>query len=115
MRFSGFPQLALNLHAHGLDVLTLARPLQYGQSSSHCRARFAVALAGHLHEAELRDGQDVGLALSRRKPSFMREYTAWLAAPGFHASMKSSTMRPPMLRRRNCRRDLRRGPRRFNL
>jgi hypothetical protein len=55
-------ELALDFHAHGLGALHLAAALAIRAIVVDGRAHaLAVALAGHLHEAELGDGQDVGL------------------------------------------------------
>src|SRR5690606_1936536 len=57
-------ELALNLDAHGQGALDLAPAAAGGaviiDGGAHA---LGVALAGHLHQTELRDGQDVGLGL----------------------------------------------------
>ena len=59
-----FLELALDFHAHGEGALHLAAALAIRAVVIDGGAdAFAVALAGHFHEAELRDGQDVGLGL----------------------------------------------------
>ena len=60
--FQKLLQLALNLHAHGGGGLDLAATFAIRTVVIDGGAdAFAVALTGHLHQAKLRDGQNVGL------------------------------------------------------
>ena len=52
-----------------LPLFTLPRPWQYGHGSKTAPLMLSCgALAGHFHEAERRDGQDVGLGLVALQP-----------------------------------------------
>ena len=79
-----FLQLALNLHAHGLRRSDLGAAFAIRAIIINRRAHaFAVALAGHFHQAELRDGQDVGLGLVAAQ-AFLHAGNVRPVAPGFH-------------------------------
>src|ERR1017187_6266823 len=82
-----FLELALDLHAHGGGALDLAPALAIRSVVIDGSAdAFAVTLAGHLHQAELRDGQDVGLGLVAAQALAHAVVDLLAVAPGFHVN-----------------------------
>ena len=78
-------QLALDFHAHGQGALDLAAAFAVRavviDRGAHA---FGVALAGHFHQAELGDGQDVGLGLVAAQAFLHALIDLLLVAARFH-------------------------------
>ena len=82
-----FLELALDLHAHGGGGLDLAATFAIRTVVIHGGANaFTVALAGHLHQAKLRDRQDVGLGLVAAQTIPHPVVNLLAVAPGFHVN-----------------------------
>ncbi len=80
-------KLALDFDAHREGALDLAAALAIRaiviDGGAHA---FGVALARHLHQAELRDGQDVGLGLVAAQAFLHPLIDLLLVAPRFHVN-----------------------------
>ena len=82
-----FVELALDFHAHGDGALHLAAALAIRavviDGGAHA---FGMALAGHFHQAELRDGQDVRLGLVAAQAVLDALIDLLLVAARFHVN-----------------------------